>query len=140
MVLVKSKILEQLANNFPNFLKRDLSNLVEIILFEMENSLKKNERVELRDIFTFETRVQKARISRNPKTNEKVKVPEKKTIHFKMSNFELKHLFNLFFPSFNILILPFLISVLSPPEVKVPEKKTIHFKMSKKWFNKLNNE
>ena len=85
MVLVKSKIVEQLANNFPNFLKRDLSNLVEIILFEMENSLKKNERVELRDIFTLETRVQKARISRNPKTNEKVKVPEKKTIHFKMS-------------------------------------------------------
>tara|TARA_B110000014_G_C19865583_1_gene448263 strand:- start:115 stop:402 length:288 start_codon:yes stop_codon:yes gene_type:complete len=85
LVLVKSKILEQLANNFPNFLKRDLSNLVEIILFEMENSLKKNERVELRDIFTLETRVQKARISRNPKTNEKVKVPEKKTIHFKMS-------------------------------------------------------
>ena len=85
MVLVKSKILEQLANNFPNFLKRDLSNLVEIILFEMENSLKKNERVELRDIFTLENRVQKARISRNPKTNEKVKVPEKKTIHFKMS-------------------------------------------------------
>ena len=85
MVLVKSKILEQLANNFPNFLKRDLSNLVEIILFEMENSLKKNERVELRDIFTLETRVQKARTSRNPKTNEKVKVPEKKTIHFKMS-------------------------------------------------------
>ena len=85
MVLVKSKIIEQLANNFPNFLKRDLSNLAEIILSEMENSLKKNERVELRDIFTLETRVQKARISRNPKTNEKVEVPEKKTIHFKMS-------------------------------------------------------
>ena len=85
MVLVKSKIIEQLANNFPNFLKRDLSNLAEIILSEMENSLKKNERVELRDIFTLETRVQKARISRNPKTNEKVEVPKKKTIHFKMS-------------------------------------------------------
>ena len=85
MVLVKSKILEQLANNFPNFLKRDLSNLVEIILFEMENSLKKNERVELREIFTLEPRIQKARISRNPKTNEKVNTPEKKTILFKMS-------------------------------------------------------
>ena len=85
MVLVKSKIIEQLANNFPNFLKRDLSSLAEIILSEMENSLKRNERVELRDIFTLETRVQKARISRNPKTNEKVEVPEKKTIHFKMS-------------------------------------------------------
>ena len=85
MELVKSKILEQLANNFPNFLKKDLSNLIEIILSEMENSLKKNERVELRDILTLETRVQKARTSRNPMTNEKVEVPEKRTIHFKMS-------------------------------------------------------
>ena len=72
MVLVKSKILEQLSDNYPNFLKRDLSNLIEIILSEMENSLKKNERVELRDILTLETRIQKARISRNPKTNEEI--------------------------------------------------------------------
>ena len=94
MVLVKSKILKQLSNNFPNFLKRDLSNLIEIILSEMENSLKKNERVELRDILTLETRVQKARISRNPKTNEKVEVPEKKTIHFNMSKKWFKDLNN----------------------------------------------
>ena len=94
MVLVKSKILEQLSNNFPNFLKRDLSNLIEIILTEMENSLKKNERVELRDILTLETRVQKARISRNPKTNERVEEPEKKTIHFKMSKKWFKDLNN----------------------------------------------
>ena len=94
MVLVKSKILEQLANNFPNFLKKDLSNLIEIILSEMENSLKKNERVELRDILTLETRVQKARTSRNPKTNEKVEVPEKRTIHFKMSKKWFKELNN----------------------------------------------
>ena len=94
MVLVKSKILEQLSNNFPNFLKRDLSNLIEIILTEMENSLKKNERVELRDILTLETRIQKARTSRNPKTNEKIEVPEKKTIHFKMSKKWFKDLNN----------------------------------------------
>ena len=94
MVLVKSKILEQLANNFPNFLKKDLSNLINIILSEMENSLKKNERVELRDILTLETRIQKARTSRNPKTNEKIEVPEKKTIHFKMSKKWFKDLNN----------------------------------------------
>ncbi len=94
MVLVKSKILEQLSDNFPNFLKRDLSNLIEIILSEMENSLKKNERVELRDILTLETRIQKARTSRNPKTNEKIEVPEKKTIHFKMSKKWFKDLNN----------------------------------------------
>ena len=94
MVLVKSKILEQLSDNYPNFLKRDLSNIIEIILSEMENSLKKNERVELRDILTLETRIQKARTSRNPKTNEKIEVPEKKTVHFKMSKKWFKDLNN----------------------------------------------
>ena len=85
MALVKSKILDNLADNYPNFLKKDLSKLIDITLFKIENALEKNERVELRDIFTLETRIQKARISRNPKTQERVKVSEKKTVHFKMS-------------------------------------------------------
>ena len=62
MALVKSKILDHLSNNYPNFLKKDLSKLIEITLSKIENALKKNERVELRDIFTLETRIQKGRI------------------------------------------------------------------------------
>tara|TARA_B100000287_G_scaffold391228_1_gene402735 strand:- start:346 stop:633 length:288 start_codon:yes stop_codon:yes gene_type:complete len=85
LALVKSKILEHLSNNYPNFLKKDLSKLIEITLSKIENALEKNERVELRDIFTLETRIQEARISRNPKTQEKVEVSKKKTVHFKMS-------------------------------------------------------
>ncbi len=85
MAVVKSKLLKQLANNYPNFLRKDLSKLFDIILNEIEVALKKEERVELRDIFTLETRVQKARISRNPKTNEKIKTEQKKSIRFKMS-------------------------------------------------------
>ena len=85
MAVVKSKILNNLSDNWPNFLKKDLSKLVEIILVQIERSLERNERVELRDIFTLESRTQKARTSRNPKTNEIVRVPEKKTVHFKMS-------------------------------------------------------
>ncbi len=85
MAVVKSKIIDNLSDNYPNFLKKDLSKLVEIILSQIEDSLVRKERVELRDIFTLETKVQKARISRNPKTNEKVNVPEKKTVQFKMS-------------------------------------------------------
>ena len=81
----KSYILEQLSNNYPNFLKKDLTKFVNIILSEIENALKKNERVELRDIFTLETRIQKARIARNPKTNEKININQKKSIKFKMS-------------------------------------------------------
>tara|TARA_B100001173_G_scaffold301851_1_gene302894 strand:- start:87 stop:374 length:288 start_codon:yes stop_codon:yes gene_type:complete len=85
LAIVKSKILDELSDNYPNFLKKDLSKLIGITLIQIEKSLEKNERVELRDIFTLETRIQKARISQNPKTQEKVEVSQKKTVHFKMS-------------------------------------------------------
>jgi integration host factor subunit beta len=85
LALVKSKILDQLSDNYPNFIKKDLSQLVEIILSKIQYALIKNERVELRDIFTLETKIQKRRISRNPKTNEKIEVGEKTSIKFKMS-------------------------------------------------------
>ena len=85
MALVKSKILDHLSDNYPNFLKKDLSKLIEITLSKIEKALEKNERVELRDIFTLETRIQEARISRNPKTQEKIEVSKKKIVHFKMS-------------------------------------------------------
>ncbi len=90
MSVVKSKILKELANNYPNFLKKDLNKLFEIIVNTMKDSLKKNSRVELRDIFTLESKIQKKRISRNPKNNEIVHVPEKKVIRFKMSKKWLK--------------------------------------------------
>jgi len=42
----------------------------------------------------WSTHIQKARISRNPKTGEKVATPEKKTIHFKMAKELFKKLNN----------------------------------------------
>ena len=68
MAIVKSNLIKQLADNYPNFIRKDLTKLIDIILKEMEKALLSNERVELREIFTLEPRIQKARISRNPKT------------------------------------------------------------------------
>ena len=85
MSFVKSDLIKQLAQNYPNFLKRDLTRLIDITIYEIQEALKRNERVELRDIFSIEPRKQKARISRNPKTNEKVNTPEKKAILLKAS-------------------------------------------------------
>ena len=85
MAIVKSKLLKQLANNYPNFLKKDLEKFTDIILNEIKRALRRGERVELRGFGVFSTNIQKARISRNPRTGEKVNTPEKKTIHFKMS-------------------------------------------------------
>ena len=85
MVSNKSDILKILSNNYPNFLKKDLSKFIEIVLNEIQDALRRNERIELRDNFTLEGKIQKARIDRNPKTNEKINIQEKKLIKFKMS-------------------------------------------------------
>ena len=94
MAIVKSKLLKQLSKNYPNFLKKDLEKFTDIILNEIKRSLKRGDRVELRGFGIFYTNVQKSRISRNPKTGEKVNTPEKKTIHFKMSKDLFKKLNN----------------------------------------------
>ena len=94
MAIVKSKLLKQLTNNYPNFLKKDLEKFTNIILTEIKQALKRGDRVELRGFGMFSTNIQKARISRNPKTGEKVNTPEKKTIHFKMSKEMFKKLNN----------------------------------------------
>ena len=75
MAIVKSKLLKQLSNNYPNFLKKDLEKFTNIILNEIKQSLKRGDRVELRGFGVFETHIQRARISRNPKTGEKVNTP-----------------------------------------------------------------
>ena len=94
MAVVKSKLLKQLSKNYPNFLKKDLEKFTDIILNEVKRALKRGDRVELRGFGIFSSNIQKARISRNPKTGEKVNTPEKKTIHFKMSKDLFKKLNN----------------------------------------------
>ena len=89
-MIVKSKLLKQISDNYPNFLKKDLEKFFDIFLNEIKESLKRGERVELRGFGMWSTHIQKSRISRNPKTSEKIHTPQKKTIRFKMS----KELFN----------------------------------------------
>ena len=92
MAIVKSKLLKQLASNYPNFLKKDLEKITHIILDDIKQALKRGDRVELRGFGIFSTNTQKARISRNPKTGEKINTPQKKTIHFKMAKEMFKKL------------------------------------------------
>ena len=85
MAIVRSKLLKELSENYPNFLKKDLEKFISILLDEIKSTLKRGERVELRGFGIFSTNIQKSRISRNPKTGEKINTPQKKSIHFKMA-------------------------------------------------------
>ena len=90
MALVKSELLKILNKSYPNFLKKDLEKFVNIIFKEIKSALRNGERVELRNFGVFFSNIQKKSLRRNPKTGEKVSVPEKKTIQWKMS----KEMFN----------------------------------------------
>jgi len=82
-VIVKSKLLKQISDNYPNFLKKDLEKFFNIVLNEIKKSLKRDERVELRGFGMWSTHIQNPRISRNPKTGEKVHTPKKKLFTLK---------------------------------------------------------
>ena len=85
MAIVKSELLKELKKSYPNFLTKDLNKIIEIILNEIKETLERGEGVEFRNFGTFRTNIQKASIRRNPKTGQKVNVPKKKTIKWKMS-------------------------------------------------------
>tara|TARA_B100000683_G_scaffold104448_1_gene103068 strand:- start:238 stop:528 length:291 start_codon:yes stop_codon:yes gene_type:complete len=85
LAIVKSKLLKQLKKSYPNFSLNDLSKLVDIILNEIKRALRRGDRVELRGWGTLSVKTQKSSIRRNPKTGEKVAVPEKKVIRWKQS-------------------------------------------------------
>lgn len=86
----KSDLLKNLKNSYINFYSKDLEKVINIFFKEIKEALHKGERCEIRGFGSFSTRIQKARISRNPKTGDKVETPQKKTIHFRMA----KELFN----------------------------------------------
>jgi len=94
LAIVKSKLLKQLSNNYPNFLKKDLEKFIDIILKEIKRALRRGERVELRGFGMFSTNTQKASIRRNPRTGEKVPVSQKQVIKWKMSKELFKKLNN----------------------------------------------
>jgi len=94
LAIVKSELIKELKKSYPNFLIKDLNKIIEIILKEIKETLQRGEGVELRNFGTFRTNIQKASIRRNPKTGQKVSVPKKKTIKWKMSKDLFKKLNN----------------------------------------------
>jgi len=94
LAIVKSKLLKQLSKNWPGFLQKDLSKFTEIILNEIKRALRRGDSVELRGFGRFSVKTQKSSIRRNPKTSEKVAVPEKKVISWKMSKEMFKNINN----------------------------------------------
>jgi len=58
--------------------------IIQAFLDEIITELCQNNRLEFRDFGVFETRTRASRVAQNPKTLERVEVPAKRTVKFKM--------------------------------------------------------
>lgn len=87
--MTKSELMIRLAeiytanNNNTALMAKDVEQSVKIIVDTMTRSLARGQRIEIRGFGSFDLNQRPARIGRNPKTGEKVAVPEKFVPHFK---------------------------------------------------------
>lgn len=82
--MTKAKLLE-VINEKTGFPKRDIALIIETMIEVMKDTLNKKERVILKGFGIFKVKKRKARIGRNPKTKEEVKIPERYVVVFEPS-------------------------------------------------------
>ena len=81
--MTKSELISLLSDKFSQLVHKDAELSVKAIIDSLSNSLSKGGRVEIRGFGSFSLNHRPARLGRNPKTGEKVSVPEKFVPHFK---------------------------------------------------------
>ena len=81
--MIKSELVQKIAEHYPDLYQRDAENVVNAILDEILAALSRGDRVEIRGFGAFSTKQRDARMGRNPRTGEKVSVSEKVVPVFK---------------------------------------------------------
>ncbi len=81
--MIRSELVQKLADENPHLYQRDVERIVDTIFDEIIDSMAKGNRVELRGFGAFSVKKRDARIGRNPRTGESVKVEEKFVPFFK---------------------------------------------------------
>ncbi|MBN9063974.1 MAG: integration host factor subunit beta [Rhizobiales bacterium 65-9] len=81
--MIKSELVLKLAERNPHLYQRDIENVVNTILDEIMEALKRGDRVELRGFGAFAAKRRDARVGRNPRTGAKVEVSQKLAPQFR---------------------------------------------------------
>jgi len=81
--MTRKELIDALYAKFPQLTQQDVEIAVKSILSRMESQLTEDGRIEIRGFGSFSIHTRPARMGRNPKTGEKVLVPQKAAPHFK---------------------------------------------------------
>ena len=83
LTVIKSELVQRIADRNPHLYLRDVENIVNAILDEVTEALSRGDRVELRGFGAFSVKKRDARVGRNPRTGDQVDVAEKFVPFFK---------------------------------------------------------
>ena len=81
--MTKSELIARLAQRYSQLVAKDAEYAVKMILDAMTQALLAGNRIEIRGFGSFGLNYRPPRVGRNPKSGEKVHVPEKYVPHFK---------------------------------------------------------
>ncbi|MCB1384832.1 MAG: integration host factor subunit beta [Nitratireductor sp.] len=81
--MIKSELIQLIADKNPHLYQRDVENIVNAIFDEITDALAGGDRVELRGFGAFSVKNRQPRVGRNPKTGARVDVEEKWVPFFK---------------------------------------------------------
>jgi len=87
--MIRSELIQKIADENPHLYQRDVEKIVNTIFDEITDAMSNGDRVELRGFGAFSTRHRKARAGRNPRTGGQVFVAEKHVPFFRAGK-ELK--------------------------------------------------
>jgi len=83
--MLKKDLVNKVAEDLDGYLKKDVSQAVDIVLETIVEALKEGRRVEIRGFGSFSVRQRRARTTENPKTGKIMHIPARKNLHFTMS-------------------------------------------------------
>jgi integration host factor subunit beta len=81
--ITKKELIDRIAEN-TQAKRVVVKRIIQSFLNEVIDELADDNRLEFRDFGVFETRTRAARVAQNPKTLQRVQVPAKRTVKFKM--------------------------------------------------------
>lgn len=81
--MIRSELIQKIADENPHLYQRDVERIVNTIFEEIIGAMAQGDRVELRGFGAFSVKKRDARMGRNPRTGDAVEVDEKHVPFFK---------------------------------------------------------
>ena len=82
--MTKSVLIEKVSEKVGRLTRKQTEIVVDTVFDSIKDALIRGEKIEIRGFGNFKPKNRKPRKARNPKTGEKVDVPQKRVLHFKV--------------------------------------------------------